>query len=172
MLSVTLTGNARLDWLFGQLPPRVEKRVLSKALRPATNLIMNQSRANVRKRSGLLARSISTRVAKRKRKGEVRFQVRTDTQRTSQILASKVKRIVKRGASVPARLARQAANTKWYGAFVELGHHVGPRALGNARKYVPGQQFMKRAFDTKKAPAEKLAQQLIAQGIEEEARRG
>ena len=35
----------------------------------------------------------------------------------------------------------------FYGAFVELGHRVGPRKLGNSRAKVEGTRFLRRAFD-------------------------
>ena len=55
----------------------------------------------------------------------------------------------------------------FYGAFVEFGHRVGSRKLGDARKEVAGQHFMQKAVAAKgqaaaDAAAAKMQQELVA----------
>lgn len=141
-----LTGHKHLDKVFQTLPVRVQKKVLRKPLRDAAKIIHAQAKANAPVRTGLLRSSLKVRAGKRSRrfKNEVRIVVVTE------------------GGFFKGKA--------FYGGFVELGFRRGHRRLGKVRRKVPGQHFIKRAYDQTEQRARRVAISGIAAGIIQEAK--
>lgn len=54
----------------------------------------------------------------------------------------------------------------FYSGFVVLGHHIGPRRLGNTRRKVPPQEFVKRAADKAAPEAIRVLEDTVNREIE------
>lgn len=64
--------------------------------------------------------------------------------------------------------AKDFAGPTFYSSFVLFGHKVGSRRLGDKRKEVPANNFLKRAFEEKKEAVMNAATESIAAQIQEQ----
>lgn len=55
----------------------------------------------------------------------------------------------------------------WYGGAVIWGHHAGSRKLGNARKWIPGDDFLKAAAEEAGDQALKAMTDVIAEAVKD-----
>lgn len=145
MSMVTLTGDAALDRAFKELPVVVQKKILREVMRPAAKAVMDVATGLVPVQSGALRASLKVRAAKR-----------------SRATANRVSFNVITGVGT-------FKGPTYYGAFVDLGHRLGSRKLGNKRSKVPGKNFMKSALDTAGPRAKETALAALKEAIEREA---
>jgi HK97 gp10 family phage protein len=146
MATFKITGIKELDTALKQLEPKLQKKVLRQAMRESLKPVRSAVKAEAPVgETGDLAKSVKIKSGKRK-KDTIRLNV--------QIGAGDFK-----GAT-------------YYAAFVEYGHHIGSRKLGDARTLQPANDYMKRAFDQTKEQARETARRLILAGIEREASKG
>lgn len=143
--SIRIEGGKQLERRLKALPPRVAGQVSRQALRAGAKIVQAAAVADAPVRKGLLKQSIKVRAAKRRR-GSVGVVVQTGQG-------------FFRGET-------------FYGAFQELGFHLGPRRLGNLRRFVEGKHFMKRAFDDTREEAAKVTTDQLWAGIRRAATRG
>lgn len=142
-VTITLTGDKKLDRLFSSLPKKVQGKVIRPALREAAKIISAKAKTNAPVDTGLLRESLRVRAGKRTRKNVIRVLVQTE--------------------------AGFYKGKTFYGAFQEFGHRQGSRKLGNARQMIEGKHYIKRAYDSTANRAKAAAQQLIINGIVREA---
>lgn len=64
-VKIDISGAREIEQVLKQLPPRVAKQVVERSLRAGARVIVKEARAKVRRRTGMLAKSIA--VAKTKR---------------------------------------------------------------------------------------------------------
>lgn len=135
------------------LEPRIAKKVVRQAVRPAAKLIQDAAKANVAVDTGKLKRSLKVRSLKRSRN---RIGVQVSTNSTDNLFKG---------------------NT-FYGGFLEYGHRLGKRTNAqkrkgykgpDSRKMVPAKPFMKPAFEAKKNEAGQMIVDLLRAGVEREA---
>lgn len=92
---VVVTGIDKLDRKFKLLDARVGKKVVRQAMRQALKPVLAAARANAPEESGVLRRSIKIRAVKRRKKGVIGLEIRTD--------------------------AKTMGGDAFYAAFIELG---------------------------------------------------
>lgn len=129
------------------LEPKLEKKILRKATRAGAKVIAKAAKARAPKLSGLTARAIKVRAAKRSRK---RKSITTLVQNREGDYKGKT----------------------YYAAFQEYGYRLGPRKLGNRRKLIPGKHFMQGGLDASKKEAEQAVAAEMRTGIAREMRAG
>ena len=74
-----------------------------------------------------------------------------------------------KGGGVAVRVTTEAGDYKgdeFYGAFVEYGYRKGSRRLGDKRRVVPPQPYMRPATDEQINNAAEIATQEILKGLE------
>lgn len=140
--SLRIEGAKQIERRLKTLPAKVAGKITRQALRAGAKVIQAQAVSDAPRQTGLLARSIKVRAAKRKR-GRIGILVQTA------------------GGFFKGRT--------YYGAFQEFGWRVGPRRLGNKRRQVPGKHFMREAFDSQKVEAAQVVTEQLKAGIEREA---
>jgi HK97 gp10 family phage protein len=136
--SFKLNGFDGLDRALAELEPRLARKIERQGLREAAKVIQQEAVANAPEDTGTLKQSIKVRAIKRK-KGFCGVQVTTGQG-------------FFRGET-------------FYGAFIEFGHHVGSRKLGDARAFVPPRPFMRPAFDSKKEQAAAAVAESVRQAL-------
>jgi HK97 gp10 family phage protein len=156
-VKATIQGMEELSKLLKLLPGRVQKKVLRKAIVAASSPIVKQARANAPVRFGFLKRSVGRKVK---------------TYRTGNVVA-----VIgaKRGSG---NSRHEPAN---YSHLVERGtrpHQISKGAVIDkvltAGKPHPGAKpkpFLKPAFDANVQSSTKIAGNVLAAGIEAEARK-
>ena len=140
--SIRLEGGKEIEQRLRRLPSLVERKVVRQSLRAGAKVVQAQAVSDAPKKTGFLSRNIKVRAARRSR-GRIGVVVQTD------------KGFFKGDA--------------FYGAFQEMGFHIGPRRLGDSRRFVEGKHFMKRAFDSTKQRAADVTLESLKVGIEREA---
>lgn len=147
-VTFTLTGDAELDRKFKELPIKLEKKILREALRPAAKMIMESERALAPDITGTVRGSLKVRAGKRSRKtpNSVTLLVQTS--------------------------AADFRGPEFYSAFLDLGHRIGSRKLGDKRRLIAGAGFMQKGLAQVAEAAKQDAIQRIKDGIEREASAG
>ena len=143
-IKFSMIGFEQFRLSLENLPSKVSKRVLRKALRAGAKPIAAAAKNLAPSKSGALRSSIKVRSGKRSRRG--------------------MSIIVGLGAD-------WYKGDQFYAAFVEFGYRVGSRKLGDARREVEGQHFMKRAADNSTAAATSAAIKVMSDQIAIEAKR-
>lgn len=59
----------------------------------------------------------------------------------------------------------------FYGSFIEYGHYLGDKDLGNSRKWVEARPFLRPAFDENKERSAGIVVEALRAGILKEAKR-
>jgi HK97 gp10 family phage protein len=110
-----------VDEVLGKLKALgdAEPKIVAKANRAGAKIIKSAAEANAPDRSGLTRANIRIRTSNKKAKGSYRAFVGVG--------------------------AKDWTGPTFYAAFVLWGHRVGPRKLGNARKLVPANDWLKRS---------------------------
>lgn len=128
MISFKTRGDKRILKKLAGLPPKIQRKVISKSARTAMRPVLNAAKANAPKKTGRLKKSLRMRALKRSRKGRIGVTVATS--------------------------AKWFSGDEYYGAFQEFGWKVGKRAKGHrrkdaeadTRKQVPGKHYVERAY--------------------------
>jgi len=160
-LRFTITGDEMTLMRVQALETKVQKRVLTPALRAAAKIIQAQAKANVRSRSGVTKQSIQVRAGKRSRKFPNRVTVNVITAKGWF-----------RGPAFYAGFTERgwkAGSRKSYSFGGVLRHRLGFRWI-NQRIPVKGQRWLARASEAKHAEAQAIIHRLVLEGIEKEAR--
>jgi HK97 gp10 family phage protein len=119
-MKAELTGMKEAIANLDRLDKAMERKIIRKGLRAGGQVLKSASQGEAPSWSGRTKRNIKVRAGKR----------------------SKDKTTITVGVS-----AKDYAGEAFYASFVLYGHRVGRRALGDARKMVPANDFLKRAFD-------------------------
>jgi len=144
LATLNLIGEKALQRKLAALGRTGANKVLRKALRAGAKVIRTEAQANAPVLTGDLRANIRVRAMKRRKQGVgVRVVVGDGWYQGDQ----------------------------FYGAFLEFGHRVGSRRLGDARATVEPKPFMRPAFDQKKDAAISEIETVLATGIVEEAKR-
>lgn len=165
IIAVNLTGLTDLVAALKALPERVEKKVVTFALREAAKPILKTARKaapvgrypeNSGRVGGQLKKNIKIRVFKKKRPGVV-------------------------GLSVGSNVSDSPQGKVFYGYFQEKGWipfrrakgepHVKDRQLKPGEYRIPGKFFIRRAYDANKTISADTLGRLIVKGMEREAAR-
>lgn len=118
---LTFKGLKEAADAFKELEKTVVKKVIRTGLRTGIKAgLLPAAKSEAPERSGLTKRKIKVRSGGR-RKGTISMTVGVDS--------------------------KDYTGKAFYAAFVLFGHRVGRKALGDARKSVPANNFLKRAFD-------------------------
>lgn len=146
MARFKITGIKEIDEALKELEPKLQKKVLRQAMRkslkPVRDAVENQAPIG---ETGELAENVKIKAGKRK-KDTIRLNVQVG--------------------------AGDFTGDQYYASFVEFGHKVGSRKLGDKRQEVPPDDFMKRGFDQTKNEARDTCLQLIKDGLLREANKG
>lgn len=142
METIRLEGAKEIEAKLHRLPPVVERKLARQSLRAGAKIVQAQAKADAPRKTGFLASQIKVRAAQRRR-GRIGVVVQT------------AKGFFK--------------GDSFYGAFQEMGFRIGPRRLGDARRFVDGKHFMQRAFDSTKQRAADTVLESLKLGIEREA---
>lgn len=141
-VTVKIEGAEAIARSLKELPNKVSKGIMRKALRAGAKIVLAKARANAPKRTGALARSLKVRAGKTKR-GKISIVVQS-----------------KEG---------DFKGDQFYGAIVELGRKSGSRRQRTGRKQIKGKFFLHAAYkETKDAAANAVAETAVAE-IEKEA---
>ena len=143
---IALTGADELRRNLATLEPRVAKKVIRRALRAGSKIILDRAKATSPVLTGALRNSLRVRAMTRMRKS---------------VLGMKV--VTGKGFFT---------GETFYGAFVEFGHKIGSRKLGDQRKDVPGKHFIQEAAETMTSRVGSQVSKDIAAGIEAEWKHG
>ena len=143
-ISIKLVGAERLQRMLKDVPAKDAKKAIRTGARAGSKIITAKAKQLAPVRSGAVRRAIRTRAAERRRR-----YVGTVTRIGAGFFVGK----------------------EFYGSFAELGHHVGNRKLGAARKWVEGQSFMRRAASQNKDRAARKAIVIIIREITAAAKR-
>lgn len=146
---MAVAGAAELERKLLGLERKVGRKVVRQALRAGAKIVLAAARAGTPTRSGKLRKQTKVRTARGQRPGAYAITVTS-------------------GESADVMTAGDA----YYGAFLHMGHRVGHRRLGNARRQVPPNPWIDRAFEASKAQAEQAVLSHLAAGIERVAAEG
>jgi HK97 gp10 family phage protein len=194
IIAINLTGLTELVSALKQLPERVEKKVVSFALREAAKPLLKAARKLVPVKSGLLKKSIKIRAFKKKRPGIVGFSVGGSIVNFPQGEAfygfwqeygwrvgkrpwrshTSLKSLETRLAEWEGILERQRLSRKKRLQVVRFvkGFKQSIRERRNdKRRQIPGKFFIKRAYDAHKHITADTMAKLIVKGMEREATR-
>lgn len=145
--SVRVEGAREIERMLKELPARVQDKIVRQALPIAFQPVLTTARALVPRRTGELASHLGI---TKPRRAKHKFWVRV-------------------GTAEGLFKGRQ-----FYAGFVELGHRLGHRRLGNKRKWVPPQPtpkgFLRAAFNANETGVLKTLAMLLRAGIIREAR--
>jgi HK97 gp10 family phage protein len=139
-----IKGGVELLRKLEQFPRTVQRKLLRQAIRDGARPILAAAKANCPVGTGELKKSLRLRVRKKTKPGTYAVQIQ-------------------------AGKYGEFKGDQFYAAFVELGHRVGSRKLGNARAMVPANPFMRRAADTTKDRAGRIVGESLGRRIEAEA---
>lgn len=127
---------------LGDLPNKVGKKIIRQALRKASRPILETAKQWCPEDTGQLRDSIKLRAIKRSRSGRIGIRVSCSDQ--------------------------EYVGRQFYGAFQELGYHVGKRGNPDRRK-IEGQHFLKFAYEAQGEKARDIAEKEIMDGIQRES---
>lgn len=143
-----------LEALLKQIPENVSKKVVTTALRSGAAVIAKQARANIRANpsidSGLLLKNITARTRRRRKGGKA-----YGSAMVSVGPARKAAQVVRKGKSKPVK-----ASPSRYAHLVEFG-----------TENMPAEPFMRPALETAGPEAIARIMEMMARGIEREARK-
>lgn len=142
MATFKISGIKGIDKALTELPNRVAKKVIRKAMRSALKPVQSRVKALAPVgETGQLKQAVKVRASKRKKK-LIFLNVRIGKQ--------------------------DFTGDTYYGAMVEFGHKI--RSGGQVVGQVEGQHFMQKAFDQTAPQARDEATKAIKEGIEQEAK--
>lgn len=144
-LAVTLDGDQALRRKFDDLGKAINRWVINAAFKPAIRLFIPE----LKRRLASAPFSRKKRLIGNLSSGAVRKSRKMRGQR----LMSKF------GTT-------DGENDPYYGAFVDYGHRMGPRSLGNARPKTKDKRYQEKTFNTKKSQAAMSATQHLRAAIE------
>lgn len=121
---VTITGLKELETALLELDSKVNKRISVASMKEALKPTLAEVKREVPTDTSQLEKSLKLRVMKSKDRRTKRVGITTGV--------------------------KQFQGDEFYGAFVEFGHRVGHRDLGNARTEVPGEHFLEHSWDETK----------------------
>lgn len=125
-----------------ELDRTTQRRLIRKAQRPAAKLLQSAARAEAPEKTGNLKKQI------------------------------KIKSGRTRGGTKLSVGFTNFIGKAYYAAFILLGWKHGSRKLGNARKSIPANDFLGRAYEANKEAAAELTGETLGQLIEDEWKRG
>lgn len=149
-----ITGAKELNRKLMSLAPRIAKKVIRQAVRPAAKLIQSAAKSFVAVDTGALKKSIKVRALKR---SQTRIGMTVATNAGDNFFKGRT----------------------FYGGFLEFGFRRGKRS-GALRDYikatgedprgeVPPRPFMKKAFEAQRDQAGAMIVSILRAGIEREA---
>jgi HK97 gp10 family phage protein len=127
-----------------ELDNKVQRQFIKKALRAGAKEILQGARAEAPVNTGLLKSKIKVRAGK-SGKGSTHITVGVG--------------------------AKDFTGEAFYAAFILYGWKHGPRALGDARKKIPANNFLLRAYDAEKSNAVSTTTDTLQDLIQGEANR-
>lgn len=139
--AAVLTGSAELNAKLATLKSAKAKQAIRKASRAALRPVAAEAKSNAPRRTGQLAKSVKVRSLRRSR-----------SRVGSQVTASGT--LYGAPQEYGWRAGRRASNADVGAAFGQKRTRRQQRAakkINNARRQIPGTEFMKRAVDSKKA---------------------
>jgi HK97 gp10 family phage protein len=142
--AMDITGDKALAALLGQLPDRVARKVLKSAVNAAANPVLKSARRRVRKRTGLLKKSLGKKTVTNKK---------TDSATAIVGPRQDVQGVVNGKPYRPARIAHLVEK----GFINEHGEHVPP------------QPFLFPAMQETESEAIGIMQTKLAEGVIREA---
>lgn len=142
-IAVVITGIKRLDRRLRTLEPRVQKKVLRRAMRSGMKVVAEAVKAEAPVDTGTMKGAVKVRAVKRRRRGSIELEVR--------ILADESTR----------RTSAKTGKTVFYPAVVQYGTDKRP---ANA--------FMTRAYVRSGERARQTTLRELRDGVEREASRG
>lgn len=119
-----ILGTRELDANLKAMAGKDALRIVGGGLRAGARLIQSAAQANAPVRTGALQRNVKIRPGKNSR-GETQKSVIIGVGR------------------------KWFTGDQFYAAFVEFGHRQGRRKLGNKRKQIPGEHYIKHTFEEK-----------------------
>lgn len=146
MLKVSLEGGAELDAALAQIQLKVARQILRKAVKVAYTPVFAAVKANLHNVTGQLAASLRIKTRFKASRGTATAEVVTSNDQFNN------------------------QGNEFYAAFVEFGHLLGSRKLGNARKAVPGEHFMQYAHEENKEQTIEIFEAQLRAGIEAAAK--
>lgn len=143
-IKIDISGDKAIMRKLGALPQKVEKKVITQAVRKAAKPILAQMKANAPVKSGAMKKGIKTKVLPRKQ-GMFRMIV---------------------------GISKKWVVGKFYGAYEEFGHKTGsPKQKSKApRKPIKGGHYAEEAYKSKGKGSLDIAKAEILSGIEREAK--
>ncbi len=139
-----IKGGLELLRKLEQFPRTVQRKLLRQAIRDGARPILAAAKANAPVLTGALKASLRLRVRKNVKPGVYAVQIQ-------------------------AGKYGEFRGDQFYAAFLELGHRLGHRRLGNSRAIVPANPFMRRAADMNKDRAARIVGESLGRRIEAEA---
>lgn len=121
--SIKVYGGDVIIKKLNDLERKIRRKIVSKVLRYTSKVFAAEIKARAPVRSGALARAVTVRATRRSR--------------------------LRIGTQVLFGRSKLFTGDQYYGGMVEYGHYVGHRRLGNKRRYVEGQGFMRAGFKAK-----------------------
>jgi HK97 gp10 family phage protein len=142
-MKLYVQGVAEINKALRQLAPKIQKKVLRQSIRKALKPVKAAVEAEAPiGETGQIKANVKIKSGKRQK----------DTLRLNVVIG-----------------AGDFKGDQFYASFVEYGHHIGSRTLGDARAFYEGNDFMKRAFDRTKDQATSEVRRLILIGAMKEA---
>lgn len=141
---VAIEGADQLRKNLRSLDDKLRRKLIRDALRKGAQPIYEEARRLVPVRTGALQASINIKASTTAKR--VRFRVQTGAEGFFK-------------------------GKTYYGGFVEFGHKIGSRKLGDKRKEVPPHPFMGDAFDERGDEARRITLDELKASAEREANR-
>lgn len=136
----TIIGGRELEAKLKELDEKVSGKIVGNGLRAGAKIIYQAGEANVPVRTGNLQRGLQIRPLRTTRQGYKSIDVGVG--------------------------AKWFHGPTFYAAFVEWGHRLGSRKLGDKRKFVEGEHYIEYAYDDKASEAADAIVDVIRAGIE------
>ncbi len=158
---IRIEGAKKLERKLARLPKKVGRKVVTSALRKGAKIIREQTKSLAPRKSGVLKKSIITRLAKKKRHfPDVKAFVQLfNTRKFPELIG------FSQGSAFNIITRKQVTGTRgFYPAAVEYGRAAKGRAGGP--KITKPKSFVKAGFDQGKRRAEAKIIKEIRMGIE------
>lgn len=169
MVVSRITGFAELQAKLNALPDRLQKRVLSKAVRAAALVVRDTAKTLAPIRTGELRRDVVVRSSRKNRKtADVQFIVGVEHGAIRPVVDNRVTVKNKYGKLVKRRATarEKRGGDPFYFRFQELGFRaVGTRRRGQGRK-IAGKRFLTNALPLAQDRAIAKMREVLAQGIQ------
>jgi hypothetical protein len=157
-----VAGIEEIKRALGQLPQRLENKVIRQAMRAGLKPVLARAKELVpRGKTGNLRRLLKLKAGKKRRRGLIILNVQAAA--TIDVSANKT---LAQGHYAKGR------EDHFYGAMVEFGHDIvrdGQKASGGTVVgYYPGSHYLERAFGQTAQGANATTCRMIVEGIERE----